>query len=47
MVFGKRAKPAVNLGTRSSLADIGKTIAGNFQLHLPAGHSFLSNIIVN
>src|SRR5437588_9860527 len=27
IVFGKRAKPGVNLGTRRSLADIGKTIA--------------------
>ena len=47
IVFGKRAKPGVNLGTRSSLADLGKTIADNFHLHLPAGNSFLSNIIVN
>ena len=47
IVFGKGAKPGVNLGTRSSLADIGKTIADNFGLYLPAGDSFLSNIIVN
>ena len=47
IVFGKRAKPGVNLGTRSSLADLGKTIADNFHLHLPAGNSFLSNVIVN
>src|SRR5205085_776780 len=47
IVFGKRAKPGVNLGTRSSLADLGKTIADNFHLHLPAGSSFLSNVIVN
>src|SRR2546430_1889374 len=47
IVFGKRAKPGANLGTRSSLADLGKTIADNFHLHLPAGNSFLSNIIVN
>jgi len=47
IVFGKRAKPGVNLGTRISLADLGKTIADNFQLHLPAGNSFLSNIILN
>src|SRR5437016_5874813 len=46
IVFGKRAKPGVNLGTRSSLADIGKTIADNFGLHLPAGDSFLSDILV-
>src|SRR5437588_854189 len=46
IVFGKRAKPGVNLGTRSSLADIGRTIADNFGLHLPAGDSFLSDILV-
>ena len=47
IVFGKRAKPGVNLGTRSSLADIGKTIADNFGLHLPAGYGFLTDIIRN
>ena len=46
IVFGKRAKPGINLGTRSSLADIGKTIAENFGLHLHAGDSFLSDILV-
>src|SRR5437016_12952356 len=46
IVFGKRAKPGVNLGTHSSLADIGRTIADNFGLHLPAGDSFLSDILV-
>jgi len=46
LVFGKRAKPGVNLGTRSSLADIGKTIADNFGLHLHVGDSFLSDILV-
>src|SRR6266571_5762832 len=44
IVFGKRAKPGVNLGARSSLADIGRTIADNFGLHLPAGDSFLTDI---
>ncbi len=44
IVFGKRAKPGVNLGTRSSLADIGETIADNFGLHLNAGNSFFSDI---
>src|SRR6266446_1794571 len=47
IVFGKRAKPGINLGTRSSLADIGRTIADNFVLHLPAGDSFLPDIIGN
>src|SRR3989454_4502908 len=47
IVFGRAAKAGVNLGTRSSLADIGKTIADNFGLPLHAGDSFLSNIVVN
>ena len=47
IVFGKRAKPGVNLGTRSSLADLGKTIADNFGLHLSAGDSFLTDITGN
>jgi phosphopentomutase len=45
VVFGKRAKPGVDLGTRSSLADIGKTIAENFGLNLHAGESFLDEIL--
>src|SRR6266850_5177594 len=44
IVFGKRARPAVNLGTRGSLADIGQTIAENFKLKLTAGMSFLEDI---
>ena len=42
LVFGKTAHPGVNLGTRSSLSDIGQTIAENFGLRLTAGESFLS-----
>ena len=44
LVFGKSARPGVNLGTRSSLADIGQTIAENFGLRLAAGESFLRAI---
>ena len=44
LVFGKSARPAVNLGTRSSLADIGQTIAANFDLRLTAGKSFLEDL---
>jgi len=44
LVYGKSARPAVNLGTRDSLADIGQTIAENFGLKLTAGESFLSRI---
>lgn len=44
LVFGKNAKPGVDLGTRGSLADIGQTIAENFGIKLPAGESFLEEI---
>jgi phosphopentomutase len=44
LVFGKRARPGVNLDTRRSLADIGYTIAENFGLKLGAGESFMSEI---
>lgn len=44
IVFGKRARPGVNLNTRRSLADIGHTIAENFGLKLGAGESFLAQL---
>ncbi|MDQ2937808.1 MAG: phosphopentomutase [Acidobacteriota bacterium] len=44
LVYGKSARPAVNLGTRASLADIGQTVAENFGLRLMAGESFLAEI---
>jgi len=44
LVYGKSAKPGVDLGTRSSLADIGQTIAENFGVGLKAGESFLGEI---
>jgi phosphopentomutase len=43
LVYGKTAK-SVNLGTRSSLSDIGQTIADNFGLRLSAGESFLQSL---
>lgn len=43
LVYGKRAK-SVDLGTRSSLADIGQTVADNFGLKLIAGESFLNSL---
>jgi phosphopentomutase len=46
LVYGKRARPGINLGTRNSLADIGQTIAQNFAIHLTAGVSFLSELKV-
>jgi phosphopentomutase len=42
LVYGARA--GINLGTRSSLADIGQTVAENFGLRLGAGESFLREI---
>lgn len=45
LVYGKSARPAVNLGTRASLADIGQTVAENFGLRLTAGESFLSRLL--
>jgi len=45
IVFGKRAHAGVDLGTRSSLADIGRTIADNFRVGLRAGESFLKSVM--
>lgn len=42
LVYGKQAKPGVDLGTRATLADIGQTIAENFGIKLPDGEGFLS-----
>lgn len=44
IVYGKNAKPGIDLGTRDSLSDIGSTIAENFGLNLKAGNSFLANL---
>jgi len=44
IVYGKRAKSGINLGTRESLSDIGHTIAENFGLRLSSGKSFLSEL---
>ena len=45
LVWGRRARAGANLGIRSSLADIGQTIAQNFGLELSAGRSFLNEIV--
>jgi phosphopentomutase len=45
LVYGKTARPGVNLGTRGSLSDIGQTVADNFGLKLAAGESFLSQVL--
>ena len=44
LVYGKKAKQNVNLGTRGSLADIGQTVAENFGLQLKDGTGFLREI---
>ena len=44
LVYGKTARPGVNLEIRNSLSDIGQTIAENFGVRLIAGESFLSQI---
>ena len=44
LVYGKTARPGVNLGTRASLSDIGQTVADNFGLKLTAGESFLAQV---
>ncbi len=44
LMTGRHVRPGVNLGTRASLADIGQSIAQNFDLPLAAGKSFLTEI---
>jgi len=44
LVYGKSAKPAVDLGMRQSLSDIGQTIAENFGVELADGVSFLREL---
>jgi len=45
LVSGPRAGQGVNLGLRSSLSDIGQTVAANFAAHIAHGVSFLPQII--
>ncbi len=44
LVYGKSAKPAVDLGTRQSLSDIGQTVAENFGFKIADGASFLNKL---
>ncbi len=44
LVTGAHVTSGVNLGTRRTLADIGQTIADNFDVKLNAGESFLRHI---
>jgi len=45
LVYGKKAKSGIDLGTRGSLADIGQTVAENFGVKLKDGESFLKQIL--
>lgn len=45
LVYGPRARRGVNLGTRCTLADIGRTVAANFDTELEKGTSFLAEIL--
>jgi phosphopentomutase len=44
VVYGSRVREGVNLGTRATLADIGQTVAENFDVTSPSGTSFLGEI---
>jgi phosphopentomutase len=45
LVYGKSLNGGVNLGTRSTLADMGQTVAFNYGLKLSFGTSFLSELL--
>jgi phosphopentomutase len=45
LVSGPNVRPGVNLGVRSTLSDIGQTVAENFGAHITQGTSFLSQIL--
>ncbi len=44
LVYGKSLAGGADLGTRSTLADIGQTVAENFGLQIPFGTSFLDEL---
>ncbi len=44
LVYGKRARAGVDLGTRKTLSDIGQTVAENFGTSIVTGESFLARI---
>jgi phosphopentomutase len=46
LVYGKKARAGVNLGTRKTLSDIGQTVAENFGTKIVTGESFLEQITV-
>jgi|SRR5579862_291163 len=44
LVHGRKARAGVNLGLRSTLSDIGQTVAENFGTAISRGTSFLSSV---
>ncbi len=44
LVYGKRLKGGVDLGIRSTMADVGQTVADNFGVRLGFGTSFLNEL---
>lgn len=44
LVYGKLARAGVDLGLRSTLSDIGQTVAENFGTQIDKGESFLSRL---
>jgi phosphopentomutase len=45
LASGPRVKPGVDLGVRSTLSDLGQTVAANFGVAIAHGTSFLSQIL--
>jgi phosphopentomutase len=45
LVYSHKLAGGVNLGTRTTMADMGQTIAQNFLLRLPIGTSFLKELL--
>jgi phosphopentomutase len=45
LAFGPKARRGVPLGLRSTLSDLGQTVAENFGCHLEKGTSFLPSIV--
>jgi phosphopentomutase len=46
LLAGPRVRPGADIGTRSTFADLGQTLAENFGVaRLPYGSSFLDNIL--
>jgi phosphopentomutase len=45
LVYSRKLLGGMNLGTRRTLADMGQTVAENFQLKIPMGTSFLGELI--